>query len=143
MKYQDRNRKNITLPSGAQIVIAKLNGFCEPFIVSKKEDEMTGGVRLARFCLVNPQNGELRFEGEAARIVDKAVAEPGEITIAEIEQADADMIVKEVIVFSGLNSAGREARKTFPEKSKNGDERPSAGRAVSRAADRDLETADR
>lgn len=146
MSYRDRNRKSITLPSGATIVIAKLNTFNEPFIVTRKsDDELTAGVRLAKFALTNPANSVMVFqlgtEIERLRIVDKVEAGSGEITIADLDQADADAIVREVIEFSGLGTAGREARKTFPEGQATGGKPPSAGHDLPRAADRPLETA--
>ena len=146
MSYRDRNRKSITLPTGATIVIAKLNTFNEPFLVSRKgDDDLASGVRLAKFALTNPNNSVMAFqtgtEIERLRIVDKPTAGDGEITIAELDQQDADTIVREVIEFSGLGTAGREARKTFPEGQATGGEPPSAGHDLPRAADRPIETA--
>lgn len=136
MKYTDRNRKKITLPSGGEITIAKLNGFSAPFLEARRgEDDGARGMRLAVHCLTNPANGLLRFEGEDARIVNKETAAPGEVTIAEMDQADADKIVNEVIAFSGLNAAGQEARKTFPEGPAPGGEPAPVGEALRGAAD--------
>lgn len=116
MKYRDRNRKKIELPSGATIVIAKLNVFNEPFLApSKKEEAETQGMKLSMFALTNPNNGPFTFDGESARLVNKPTAGPGEITIGEIDQADADAIVNAVVEFSGLTKSASEARKTFPE----------------------------
>src|SRR5690348_15028986 len=105
MSYRDRLRKEIKLPSGATIVIHKLNTFNEPFLTARRKNgdgdpEMESGVRLAKFALTNPGNGPLTFENEQLRIVDKPEAGPGEITINELEQADADLIFKSVLEFS-------------------------------------------
>ena len=132
MKYRERNRKLLTLPSGGKILIAKLNSFNEPFLVqTKREGEMEAGIRLAKFALTNPNNGPLILDGEEARIVDKEKPGEGELTISELEQADADLIVSEVIEFSGLGTAGREARKTFPERPETGGASAPAGNLVS------------
>lgn len=139
MKYRDRNRKSVLLPSGATIVIAKLNTFNEPFIVARKgDDELVAGVRLAKFALTNPANSPLHFphdgEVEKLRIVDKPVADEGEITISDLDQADADKIVNEVVEFSGMGNAGREARKTFPEGQAQDGGDPPAGDALRSAS---------
>lgn len=136
MKYRNRNRKTLKLPSGATIEIAKLNTFTEPFIAQRaKEDDMQAGVRFAKFCLTNPDNGPLCFEDEKARIVDKPVAGEGEITIGQLDQADADLIIKEIQSFSGMDKAGQEARKTFPEGPEAGGEPAPVGDDLPRPAD--------
>lgn len=142
MKYRDRNRKEIGLPSGATITIAKLNVFNEPFITPSKKDEAeTQGMKLSMFALTNPNNGPFTFEGESARLVNKPVAAPGEITIGEIDQADADAIINAVVEFSGLTKGASEARKTFPEGQEKNGEHPPAGDAVRSPADRAVEAA--
>lgn len=139
MSYRDRLRKKITLPSGATIVIHKLNTFNEPFLTPRRRGEgdadLESGMRLTKFALTNPNNGPLLFEGEALRIVDKPKADAGEITIEELEQADANAIFSEIIEFSGLTKAGQEARKTFPEGQEAGGSNPSTGSIVSLPAD--------
>lgn len=142
MSYKNRNRKSIVLPSGASIVIAKLTTYTEPFIVSRKgDDELTSGVRLAKFALTNPDNSELAYQDqsdgkiERLRIVDKVKAAEGEITITELDQEDADTIVRAVVEFSGLGLAGREARKTFPEGQTQSGEPSSVGNGLPRVAD--------
>jgi len=120
MSYRDRLRKTITLPSGATIVIHKLNTFNEPFLTTRRrncdgDNDIESGVRLAKFALSNPNNGPLTFDGESLRIVDKDEAGEGEITISQLEQSDADTIFKAVLEFSELTKAGQEARATFPE----------------------------
>lgn len=142
MSYRDRLRKTIQLPSGATIVIAKLNTFNEPFLTTPRkrngeaEAEEGNGIRLAKFALCNPANGPLEFEGEKLRIVDKPEAALGEITIGELEQADATAIFNSVLDFSGLSKAGQEARDTFHEGQTAGGATPSAGAIVSLPADR-------
>lgn len=121
--YRSRQIKTIKLPSGATIDIHKLNTFDEPFIAARRKrngaDEegaaFEDGLRFSRYVLANPKNGPLCYGGECLRIVDKPEAGTGEITITELDQADADKIVAEVVDFSGLGRAGREAAKTFPE----------------------------
>ena len=141
MKYRDRNRKQIELPSGATIVIAKLNVFNEPFITPGKKDEAeTQGMKLSMFALTNPNNGPFSYNGEEARLVNKPVAGAGEITIGEIDQADADAIINSVVEFSGLTKSASEARKTFPEGPAQTGEHPPAGHALRGVADRDFET---
>lgn len=130
-RYQARNRKRIELPSGATITIAKLNVFNEPFItVQRGEDQETQGMKMSIFALTNPNNGPLCFEGEELRIVKSDVAKAGEITIGELDQEDADTIIREVVAFSGLTKGGAEDRKTFPEGSQTGGEPASAGGAL-------------
>ena len=136
MSYRDRLRKKITLPSGGTIVIHKLNTFNEPFLSPRRRNgsgegdaDMESGARLARFALANPNNGPLEFQGESYVIVDQPVAGPREITIGELEQADADAIFKTVIEFSGLSRAGQEARDTFPEGQEEGGAAASRGDA--------------
>lgn len=100
------------------MVIHKLNTFNEPFLSPRRRNgdgEEESGVRLAKFAITNPNNGPLEFQGESLRIVDKPKAEAGEIALDELEQADADAILKAVLDFSGLSKAGQEARATFPE----------------------------
>lgn len=136
MKYRDRNRKQIELPSGATIVIAKLNVFNEPFITPGKKDEAeTQGMKLSMFALTNPNNGPFTYNGEEARLVNKPVAGPGEITIGEIDQADADAIINAVVEFSGLTKGASEARKTFPEGPAQDDQPAPAGDALRGIAD--------
>lgn len=141
MKYRDRNRNRIKLPSGAHIVIAKLNTFNEPFIADQKGDDIAKGVRLAKFALTNPANGPLEYDGETARIVDKPVAGENEITIGELDQEDANEIVRQVMEFSGLTKAGQEARKTFPETANAGAEPASGGEVIRMPSDRPVEAA--
>lgn len=142
MKYRDRNRKRISLPSGATIVIAKLNVFNEPFITSSRKDEAeTQGMKLSMFALTNPNNGPFTFEGQEARLVNKPVAGDGEIAIGELDQADADAIVNAVVEFSGLTKSAAEARKTFPEGPKKDGEPAPAGDALRSVANGVAETA--
>lgn len=109
MSYRDRLRKEIKLPSGASIVIHKLNAYSESFLTPRKgDDDLQRGMVRSRYMLTNPLNGPLCFDGEALRIVDKDIAGPGEITITELEQADADKILEEIMEFSGLTKAGQD-----------------------------------
>ena len=140
MSYRERLQKRITLPSGASIVIHALNTFSEPWIIPRRNGEEDAGIKLAKFCLTNPNNGPLEFEGEKLRIVDKPAGE-GEIAISELSQADADFIVNQVIEFSGLGKAGQEARKTFPEGQEASGATASAGTVVSLPADRPAQAA--
>lgn len=117
-------KKEITLPSGARIVIKKLNSFCEAFTTRKQTDEERQDASL-RKMLANPENGPLMFEGKPLRIVDKPTAGDGEIRIEELEQADVNTLCQEIISFSGLDKAGAEARKTFPEGQAPGGAAPS------------------
>lgn len=141
MKYRDRNRKEIELPSGATIVVAKLNVFNEPFIATKKDEAETQGMKLSMFALTNPNNGPFCYQGEEAKLVNKPTAGPGEITIGEIDQADADAIVNAVVEFSGLTKSASEARKTFPEGQTEAGEPAPSGDALRGIADGTLKTA--
>ena len=134
MSYRDRLRKQLALPSGATIVIHKLNTYNEPWITPRRNGEEDAGIKLAKFCLTNPNNGPLQFEGEQLRIVDKTAGE-GEISISELPQEDAECIISAVVEFSGLNKAGQEARKTFPEGQETGSAIASPGTVVSLPAD--------
>ena len=117
MKYLDKNKRRITLPSGAEIDIFKLNSFSEPFLTSGKQDDTAAGLGLSLFILES-KVGPLCHQGESGKIVNKPKDQcaEGEIPIELLEQADADAIINQVIEFSGLNKAGAEARKTFPER---------------------------
>jgi hypothetical protein len=130
MKYLNQSRKRIKLPSGAEIVIHKLNSFAEPFISTEK-DETQRGYALSRFILTQ-RVGKLCFEGEESTIVDipaKAAVE-GTLPIEALDQSDADEIIKQVLSFSGLDKAGQEARKTFPEKPEASSRPASNGEAI-------------
>jgi hypothetical protein len=126
MKYLNQSKKRIKLPSGAEIVIHKLNSFAEPFLSPDKDDNKRG-LDLSRYILTQ-RVGKLCFEGEESTIGT-------EIPIEDLDQADADEIIKQVLAFSGLDKAGQEARKTFPEKPESSSRPASNGEALRVPAD--------
>lgn len=131
MRYRDKNRKTIHLPSGAQISIAKINVYNAPWLARKTgEDDQSTGTRVSLFILTNPNNGPLIYNGETARIVDKPVAGPDEITAGELDQEDARIIIEQVMEFSGLTEGGAAERATFPQRPQAGGKPPPDGPAV-------------
>lgn len=128
MSYRNRLKKTITLPSGYKVEIEKLNALNAPFMDKRASDtEGESGRRLSVFILTN-KVGLL----DGMKIVETVANPQTEIGIGEIEQADADEIIGQVLDFSGLSKRGEEARRTFPEAGpENGSERAPAGSVVS------------
>ena len=135
MKYLDKTRKTIKLPSGGEIEIFKLNSFNDPFLKASGNGDAEAGISISLFILTN-KVGKLEFQGEVGTIVNKPAKDcaPQEIPIELLPQEDADAIIKEVLEFSGLTKAGQEARKTFPEGSETGGVPAPAGEDVRSAS---------
>mgnify|MGYP000016348967 CR=1 FL=1 len=130
MSYRDRLKKTITLPSGYKVQIEKLNALNAPFMEKRaSETEGESGRRLSVFILTN-KVGPL----DGLKIVETVTSPTTEIGIGELEQADADFIIGEVLDFSGLSKRAEEARRTFPEAgTEGGGERAPSGATVSGA----------
>lgn len=135
MSYRDSLKKKIVLPSGPTVEIRKINAFNLPFIEKRvKEDEGTHGVRLTRFILLN-KIGLI----DGLRVVESVTDESKEISPEEIDHADLQFIVQNVVEFSGLSVRAEEARKTFPEAEGSRGECPPAGQGLRSAADGNTE----
>jgi hypothetical protein len=106
-------RKLIELPSGARVKIRKLS-FFDFARIDQKDNAQVLRVMLTR-C-----TGKVRFsETDKRQIVDKHFDDADdltEITIEELDQADAEKIVAEVSKLSGIGSEEAETLKPFPEK---------------------------
>lgn len=125
MNYRDRLSKEITLPSGSTLTIHKVNVYDTAYSDGGGIDEQKGA-RIARY-LMTQKTGKI--DGVFS-IVDKAKPDDPstELTIAELDQLDAEFIVQQIMDFSGMTKRGEEARKTFPEgEKKNGTERAQTG----------------
>jgi hypothetical protein len=131
-------RKILTLPSGATCQIRALaamdflgsNASIPSTIIEGKlkgktaeevapllgEKELAWYGTLVRVAILKAC-GAIMDGGRRFKIVDKAHYEcgPGEITIEDLEQADADMIFREVSALSNLGKEAAEAAGNFPE----------------------------
>jgi hypothetical protein len=149
MKYRDRTRKTVTLPSGAVAVVVRLAPihFIElgdiP-IASLGEDRKDPREKTARSVAPNIKfqnlvikNCVLSFEyqGEKFKLVDKPIGseEDGELSIHELEPADVEAIQRAVSSFD----EGRlpERANTFPEGSEPGRTTPLNGEGLRHPAD--------
>jgi hypothetical protein len=125
---QKETRKLIELPSGACVKVRALSMF-DFSKVDAKNPEQIMRVALTR-C-----TGKVRFaENDRRQIVDKHFDDADdltEITIEELDQADAEAIVSAVFKLSGVGKEASESLKPFPqEQEKPGADSP-AGNAVS------------
>jgi hypothetical protein len=132
MSYRDRTRRLINLPSGATASIRKLcaRDFIEfgniPDVLSGKakegrapsKQEIEWGDKCVRVMLTRCCS-RIQSEGQSFRIVDAPFADckDDEISIEEMDQADAQAIVNAVQEFSGLTKEAAQRAKPFPEKS--------------------------
>ena len=153
MSYKDRNRKLLTLPSGAVVMIRKL--LARDYLTSKEipimdlvgkrskasqeeisSDNIQVSIVLAKIILT-ACTSQFVFGGVTYRIVDKATADcaDNELSIEDLDQADADAIVAEVNSFSGWTPQAAEAAKPFLSESQNGDPYTQAGQIVSLPSD--------
>jgi hypothetical protein len=139
MKYLNRTRKILTLPSGATAELRKLNFYNQALNDFGKKDE---GIGISMFILTE-KVGWLKFEGDEYTIVNKRTKDciPGELSVDDLEQADAQAIVDGVMEFSGLTKTGREAVGTFPEKQIPSGEPSSVGAVIQLPSDRVNEAA--
>jgi hypothetical protein len=134
-------RKQLTLPSGATCVIRPLKasdmmglGSIPDVLIQSakgkkvetsldgKDDKEIARVLEYGFLSIKASLlkacGVLVSNGQRYNIVDKPAidAKPSEITIEEIDQADAEFIYNEVKELSGWTKGAAEAAQTFPEK---------------------------
>lgn len=120
-------RKTITLPSGATVKVRKLSALdlaietgevrsVGPSSKSKPtEKDIEFGLKVVRIALTKC-TGKVAFPTGAKKIVDKGLDDSNdatEITIEELDQADADAIVSAVFELSGIGGAANAAK--FPE----------------------------
>jgi hypothetical protein len=158
--YKDRNRKTITLPSGATVSIRKLVAAdylvdkeipVADFMGSKKPgqsadvvtpERLRWGVALSKRILFNC-TGPFLFEGQTFKIVDKPSDKcaDNELAFEDLDQADADAIAAEVNVFSGLTPQAAEAVRPFPEKQEDGNAGAPTGEALRLPSDGDTQVA--
>ena len=116
-------RKLIELPSGARVKIRRLSIYDvlqaeQPPKNATEAQRIAAGVSMAKAILTRC-TGEIRLpSGDRVRIVDKHFDSCGadEISIEEVDQADADKIVAEVHALSEVKEAGAKP-KPFPENS--------------------------
>lgn len=134
-----KKSKQLTLPSGATCAVRKLAAydFIElgniptPLLVetTKKKlesndfpkiskEDLAFGVALARLALTRACSPLRSATGGEFIIVDKPFHKcaANEISIEELEQADADMIVAEVTALSKMAKEAADKAKPFPEK---------------------------
>ena len=137
MGYQNRSRKQITLPSGATVIIGRINqwGFLEIVkdlgianieavrkMAEPKEindldvDATLRNVGMMRKLIVK-STSLMRDGGQTYRIVDKPFADcgAGELSVDELESEDAIAIFNEAMKLAGLAAADGDAAKPFPE----------------------------
>jgi hypothetical protein len=136
-------RKLIELPSGARVKIRCLSVYDLMLIEQPPKNpteaqRIAAGVSMVRAILTRC-TGQIRAkDGTRKRIVDKHFDDADdltEITIEELDQADADKIVAEVHALSNLKEAG-DKPKPFPEKQKDaGHQCASAGQDLPQAAE--------
>jgi hypothetical protein len=143
-------RKNLTLPSGATCQIRALaamdflgsNASIPSTIIEGKfkdkqpeeaaslitEKELAWYGSLVRVSLLKAC-GAIVDSGRRFKIVDKPHYEcgPGEITIEDLEQPDADMIFREVSELSNLGKGAAQAAGNFPEEARPNNGGASAG----------------
>jgi hypothetical protein len=129
---QKQTRKLIELPSGARVKIRPLSMFDFSKVDTKDPEQ------IMRAALSNC-TGKVRFsETDKRQIVDKHFDDSDdltEITIEELQQADAEMIVAEVFKLSGVGKEASESLKPFrQEPEKPGADSPD-GNAIPQAAD--------
>jgi len=153
MSYKERSRKTIKLPSGATITIRKLAGYDFaklgdwPLAFDRKpgngsqsptsdKKSFEFGVKMAKLILTDC-TGPMTFEGETLCIVNKPFNDTTEteLSIDELEQADAECIIDEVKRFSGMGKEAAETGRTFPEKPQAHAEHTQPGENLQKAPD--------
>ena len=131
------NRKKLTLPSGAKVVIRPMCGFDFvqsgskqiPLLFEIEKERKTGKQRTelseqeiefhaltARIALTRCCSPITKPDGTRWKIVDKELDElaDGELCIGEISDADAAMIITEVGNLSQMTKEAAEKAKPFP-----------------------------
>lgn len=143
-------RKTITLPSGATVKVRKLSALDLASEIGEiktlalagdkpksqpSQKDIEFGSRVVRIALTKC-TGKIVFGDSAKRIVDKHFSESDdatEITIEELDQADADAIVSAVFELSGIGGATASVAK-FPEEQAASGAGGQAGAAIQEAA---------
>lgn len=111
MRYTDRTRKKVTIPSGFDVEIFAINVQNAPFLEKRvSEDDEHLGRRIQRFISLN-KIGTI----DGLKVVEVVSNPEKEICIDEVLQADLDFLTGSVMEISGLTKRAEEARKTFPE----------------------------
>lgn len=132
------NRKKLTLPSGAtteirklsQLDFASIGKYPDTTKPAQGDSEPTPeqteyGIAVAKLAAVKGC-GHYYSQGRLFKIVDKPHYELEkaktftEVCIEEIEQADFDMIVREVLELTQIGKEAAQAAASFPEKPANG-----------------------
>lgn len=131
------NRKSLTLPSGATTVVRKLSRmdfldqdrFPVAYLVSSAqkasgaqeggytEEQAKFAARIGCVCLLKAC-GRLRYpDGKVVTIVNKQFDEctDNEVTIEELDDRDAEVIIREVTKLSAITKEDAAEAATFPE----------------------------
>lgn len=142
MSYFDKIQKLIKLPSGAEVIVRRQTklesilvgqppafflkhhklrerGQPEPETTPEQDQALLEFIAKQTRVLLTRCCGPLEMDGKTLKIAD---ADPdktgeGEISWALITDEDASAIIGKINDLSGLGTTGREAVKTFPEKS--------------------------
>lgn len=99
------------------------------------------GVKMARIAILECCSA-ITWKGRRLKVVDKEMdlCQPTEITIGELDDADAQMIVNEVMNLTNLTREAAEKAKPFPQEQKTDGATPPAGPALRDTTDRAAET---
>ncbi len=139
-------RKTITLPSGASAKVRKLSALdmamatgdipvVSPEVVKASGQDIRdieAGLKLVRAALTRCVGRLTYLNGTQLKIVAKSLDDSDdatEITIEELDQADADALVAEVFKLSGIGREAAQVAKPFlKESEENGaDSQPRTG----------------
>lgn len=111
-EYKQQNRKAVTLPGGLDLTIKKLTygevqeavGLAKPVALGQEPEE-GGNVLVVNEMLIKAVVGPFK-------IVNKPVDDCGEdeLSISDLDNADYEILVKEVIDFSGMKAEGAEKK---------------------------------
>jgi hypothetical protein len=146
-EYKAMQSRSLTLPvSGATVRVRKLKqlDFLEvgdvPAALSEdiqkrsaslkvSKEALLFGAKIIRIALLKCCS-ELKFSDGTLKIVDKPESEPGEITIEELDDLDANSIVDAVKSLSGMTKEAAEKARPFPKKQKVAGEPGPSSQAV-------------
>lgn len=150
MSYRDRNRKSITLPSGATCAVRKLivNDFisigdipgsadnagktkARKLNQKEQEDAIKWGAAVQRAILTKCLS-KINFEDKSFTVVDKPFGEASEneIEIDALDQVDAEFIVNEVMAMSGMRKEAGSSAQTFQPETSGHTEPAQVGEAI-------------
>lgn len=140
MSTRPETRKWLDLPSGARVKIRRLSIYDvmlaeQPPKNATEAQRIAAGLSLVKIILTRCTAEIRHADGTRQRIVDKHFKDCGddELSVEELDQADADKINAEVHAISDLGKGAGEQPKPFPENSSS--ERPPASADLPQAAD--------